>query len=35
MRRRMGAAAAQRILENFTWSVLGAKYDEVYRQVAR
>ncbi len=35
MRRRMGAAAAQRILENFTWSVLGAQYDELYRQVSR
>ncbi len=35
MRRRMGAAAAQRILDNFTWSVLGAQYDELYRQVCR
>ncbi|MGP0057052.1 MAG: glycosyltransferase family 4 protein [Steroidobacteraceae bacterium] len=35
MRRSMGAAAAQRILENFTWSVLGAQYDELYRQVSR
>lgn len=33
-RHRMGAAAAKRILENFTWSVLGAQYHELYREVS-